>query len=418
MSAYNEIYSSKPIAMNYAEDEEKIWMALLNRNGICEIDKKTKTARICKIFDEEPLDGELLYSHVEKADQKLIFSPCKAKKIAIYNLEDDFMTYIPLEKVEYRCKQNQGDIKFWNIFRNHSHVYLVGYSYPAIVKICMDSMEVTYITDWVEEIETYMEDDDNGGYFADGCVCVGDKALLSVSCTNAVLELNLKTESTRLVKLDVPMEGIGGISSADGENIWIVGKKGKTNKACCWNMRTDKIREYSFSDEDEDIFDPFFAPVCTVSKVYFMPISASGIYEIDIDSGKIQRNQTLELLLKRAGNDSGFWWKILAPKIENNLLIFLTCGDSRWHRYNVITGEFQSGIIYIEENAEDMNQYFDAVYSKLSLQGMIFSERDIPLKYMVNKAIGTEERRPYTRTDELLVGGRIYEQIRRGIQYE
>ena len=65
-----------------------------------------------------------------------------------------------------------------------------------------------------------------------------------------------------------------------------------------------------------------------------------------------------------------------------------------------------------------MNQYFDAVYSKLSLQGMIFSERDIPLKYMVNKAIGTEERRPYTRTDELLVGGRIYEQIRREIQYE
>lgn len=418
MSAYNENYYLKPIAMNYVEDGEKTWMALLNRNGICEIDKNTRTARICKIFDEEPLDGELLYSYVEKVEQYLIFSPCKAEKIAIYNLENDSMTYISLEKVEYQCKQSQGEIKFWNIFRHRSNVYLFGYSYPAIIKICMDSMQVTYITDWVEEVESYMENGDTGGYFADGYVNVDDVVLLSVSCMMAVLELNLKTGSTRIVKLDVPMEGIGGISSADGETVWMVGKRRKTNKACCWNIRTGRIKVYSFLDENEDIFDPFFAPICTVSKVYFMPISASGIYEIDIDSGEIKKNKTLELLLKRAGNDSGLWWKVLAPKIENNLLTFLTCGDLKWHEYNLATGEYQSADICIEENVKDMEQYFDAVYSTLSMKKMIFSEREIPLKYMISKTKRIEEKGLYTRTKDLLAGGKIYEQICRDIQYE
>ena len=39
MKAYNETYYTKPIAMNMVEDNGKIWMSLLNRNGICEIDK-------------------------------------------------------------------------------------------------------------------------------------------------------------------------------------------------------------------------------------------------------------------------------------------------------------------------------------------------------------------------------------------
>ena len=93
MKAYNETYYTKPIAMNMVEDNGKIWMSLLNRNGICEIDKVRGEARICRIFDGEPYDGKFLYSYVVKVSHYLIFSPWEAKNIAIYNLECDSMIY-------------------------------------------------------------------------------------------------------------------------------------------------------------------------------------------------------------------------------------------------------------------------------------------------------------------------------------
>lgn len=250
------------------EDSEKMWMTLLNRNGICEIDKAMGCARICKTFAEEALDKEWLYCCVEKVGNQLIFSPGTAGNIAIYDLETDLISYIPLKYKEYNYRENQDGAKFWNIFRHHTNVYLLGYSYPAIVKVDMKSKKVTYITDWVKLVEENIEIGDDNGYFGDGYVIVDDLALVSVGCMNAVLTINLKTDCTTLRILNVPMKGIGGIASEDGENIWMVGKGNITNRVCRWNMQTGRIDEYLLPDEDEHIVDPFFAPVCIGSKVF------------------------------------------------------------------------------------------------------------------------------------------------------
>ncbi len=50
MKTYGEVYA-RAAALNIAEDDGRIWMALLNRNGICEVDKETDHARIVKTFE-------------------------------------------------------------------------------------------------------------------------------------------------------------------------------------------------------------------------------------------------------------------------------------------------------------------------------------------------------------------------------
>ncbi len=397
MNKYNEAYF-KLFATNVVEDNDKIWMALANKNGICEIDKKTRHTRIIKTFKNEPLMKKFLYCNSIKINNNLIFSPGTAKEIAIYDLEHDFITYIPLKKLQYKCKENQNEIKFWNIVPNQSSVYLCGYSYPAIVKIDMRSLETKYITDWVLDIDRHIEDGDSCGYFTDGYVISGDHVLLPVGCMNAILELNLKTEQTKLKKLEIPMKGIGGISSIDEENIWLVGKGSRTNWIVCWNRYTDIIKKVQLLDLDENIFDPFFAPLCTNSKVFFMPMSAHCIYEMDIEFKEIKKNKTLEPLFE---NKIGYiWseWKTMAPRLHNNCLIFFTNNNLEWHEYNTVTEEVRNYCILLD--IRDLETYFDVVFFEQRKANIVVLEKTIPLKFFMDKILKIKVNNRYSECEQ------------------
>lgn len=326
MKKYNESFFTRVAAMNMAEEGGKIWMVLLNRNGICEVDKKTGQARICKVFKDESLAKKCLYCNVEKVGDSLVFSPWEAQSIAIYNLKSDSITYIPVKKAEQNLKEIIGVAKFWNMIPYHSYIYLLGYGYPSIVKINMVSMEVAYISGWVKDINRDAEMDTEG-YFTDGYHIHGDWALIPMGCMNAVLELNLKTNDINLKRLDVSTKGIGGLSSADGDNIWMVGRGRKSNRIFCWNRLTDYIKEFYLEDVDENITDPFYAPKCVYNKVFLMPFSGNSVYEIDIKTNVIRKNENLVSFTEKIKAPLWPWWKTLAPRVQNGWLIFLTCSD-------------------------------------------------------------------------------------------
>lgn len=396
--------------MNMVEEDGKIWFALLNRNGICEVDRRSWQARICKNFEGEPLNGSFLYSHVEKIEKKLVFAPGMAKRIAVYDLEYGTITYIPLKPLEEQPKESQDEIKFWNTFRYRSCVYLFGYSYPAIIKINMRTMKVQYITDWLEEIEESIDVGDNNGYFADGIVISGDLAVIPVGCMRAVLELNLKTGHVKLRKLKVSMNGVGGISSINGEDVWLVGRGGKANRVSCWNQKTDYIKEFMLADVDENLADPFYAPICTKDQVFLMPMSGPCIYEIKIDTGEVNKSD----ILKRQFRDNRVplpWWKTMAPKLNGDRMFFLTCDDTRWQEYNVITGEVKSYFIHFENNLREIESYFEAVYRELIKKEEIMLETNMPLRYFIDKNSQRGVSDLYKKDDKCLVGENIYQMI-------
>lgn len=407
MRKCKNIYS-KPAAMNMVEDDKKIWMVLLNRNGICEIDKEKRRARICKIFEEESLAEECLYCHVQKVEDRLIFSPARAKKIAVYDLIQDSIIYIPLKKMNRGCKQNQENPKFWNIIRHGTNVYLLGYSYPAIVKINMDSMETTYITDWVDEIDKNIKSGNNNGYFGDGYVMIDNLVFIPVGCVNAVLELNLDTDDVKLRILDISVNGIGGLSSADGKNLWIVGKCSKTDRAYCWNRQTENITEYFLSDEEENKFDSFYAPVCTASKVFFIPMSASHIHEFDLDTKKMKKHKILDKILEDKENPLWPSWKVMCPKLCQNHLIFISSAELDWYDYDILNEKIQKYHIYIYEKANEIKRYFDDVYFNTINKNIKCSEIEIPFEYFMAKVKGNR-RESYTYISNNAVGKHIYE---------
>lgn len=408
MEQYNEIYL-RPVAMNMVEDKDNIWMALLNRNGICKINRITRQANICRIFEDEPLDREELYYHVEKMGKYLIFSPGVAKKVAIYDTKQDSMDYILLKNVEYHYKQRQDNPKFWNIFQHRSNVYLLGYSYPAIIKINMCSMKVSYITDWVEKVEKNIADGDSNGYFGDGQVVIDNLCLIPLGCMNAVLELDFNTEKTKIIKLEIPMKGIGGISSEDGKNIWMVGKGSNTNSVVCWNILKDSIEEFQIPNMEGNVPTPFYAPICTSSKVFLMPLLAPSIYEIDMSVGKVIKNRKLESKFKNRVKAFWPWSKTIPMGLKKDWLTYLSGDDLGWHEYNVRTGEYREYYIFFEENILEINKFFDAISSKWITENKILLEQRLPLKYVVDR--GIKKQKKNERSNENLRGSGIYDQV-------
>ncbi len=409
MGKYNEIYL-RPAAMNTVEEEGKIWFALLNRNGICEIDRATWQAKICKIFEEEPLNRSFLYSHIEKMDNNLIFAPGMASKIAFYDLKNGSMTYIPLKALRDNPKENQKEIKFWNTFKYQSYVYLFGYSYPAIIRIDMRSMEIQYFTDWLADVEENIDFGDVNGYFTDGYVIIGDLALIPVGCRRAILELNLRTGHTKIRKLKVSMEGIGGLASINGEDIWLVGRGSKTNWISCWNRRTGHIKEYLLADVEENLMDPFYAPICTNNQVFLMPMSGPCIYEININTGKVDKSN----ILKREFKNSGIplaWWKTMASKLDGDWLVFMTCDDTKWQEYNVVTGEIKSYFIRFEDGFEEIEPYFEAVYKELNKKREVIPETKLSLRYFIDNNSHLSAINLYKKNQEYLVGANVYQII-------
>lgn len=408
MKKYNDVYY-RPTAMNMVEDGRKIWITLINRNGICEIDKFSHKAIICKVFDDEPIDGELLYCHTAKIGNLLVFSPGTASKIAIYDLNRESLYYIPLQKMEFDCKQNQNEVKFWNILQYHSDIYLLGHSYPAIIKINIESMETLYITDWVNDVENEIENGETSGYFGDGHVIINDMAFIPLGCINAVLELNFKTDCTKLRKLRVSMKGIGGLSSADGKHIWMVGKGIRTNRVACWNKETNEIKEFELADLDETIFDPFFAPICIRDKVIFMPASAPYIYEIDTETEIIEKKRIVERGYKE--DHLWKWWNTMAPKLKDEWLTYLTCDDLGWHEYNIVTGESKKYYIHLENTAET-ERYFDELYLKCIGKSQELLEKKMPLKCFLDKV---NNKKIYEMNTNISFGEKIHEKICKGV---
>ena len=402
---HQEFYS-KPVAVDMVENNEKIWMALIDRNGICEVDKITKKARICKIFEGESIDREWLYNHVEKVGNYLIFSPGVANRIAIYDLHQDVINYIPLRELKFHCKQNQNESRFWNTLRYYSDVYLFGYSYPAIIRINTETMEITYITNWVKEIDDMLEDGDFKGYFGNGHFIINELIIVPFSCGKAVLELNTNTMKTKILKLDISMEGVGGLCSADGENVWLVGKGHATNRIAYWNRRTNIINEFQVPDMKGDIFEAFYEPICTSSKIYFMPMSAPNIYEIEPGIEEVNKSNILKSNLNNIEDPLSLGWKTIAPRIQDHQICFLTCDDFGWNEYNLENQQLKKYYIFLEEY--ESNRYFKAIYLQSKIENKILIERKIPIKYVLKKIIESDSHDYNKKNIILSIGEDIY----------
>ena len=399
------IFFSRVAGPDIVEENDKIWLSMIDRNGICEIDKITRKANVVAIFRNESLLKQRLYFGMAKYKNKIVFAPDMANEIAIFDVNDKSVQYIKLNEVEKKS-MNQQMPKFWKCISHKSDIYLMGYTYPAIIKISMDTLEVNYISDWIKYIEEKKCRVSTCGYISDGYVIKDNKMLLPMGGISALLELDLVTNETKIINVDTPFEGIGGIASIDNKTIWMVGRGNKDNSSLlCWNTEEKEMKKVKIPIDTKDVFDPFYAPKCLGDKVFLFAISAPQNYEID--SNKL----TIKPMNITTGTSSKLFkwvWNTIVPREEAGLLKYISGQNFEWYEYNINTSKIEKYVIELNDS-EQINKYVKE-YSKdyLKKNILVGENEKYSLKFFIEgvKGIGSSNlKNEYIHS---AVGSRIH----------
>ena len=361
------------ICDSVVENGNKIWMTDLHKNGLMEVDKETHCANVLTFFENEAFFAEELFNVVGIVDNKLILTPRAASSIGIYDLLTRKMTYIPLkldvlEKGWY-YKEN---FKFMFSLSYGKYVYLTGYGYPAIIKLNVDTMEITYLTQWIQEIENNRTLLDKG-YLGKGIV-LGNIAYIPLQCTNMVIELNMETSEIVAKYINAPVKGFFWMAY-DGEK-FLLSQRGKNSEiVICWNHETDEISEWKIFD-NIDREEALFQIMVFESEIYFVPYCSTfqHVYIYDrVLKGTKLCNELEYLFCDENAKKIGIR---LVNAYESGMR-FSTYGDNVWHEFDC-----ETHVSFDYEVRVDFKEYLPELKRVFNQEccTKILTEEKLPLK--------------------------------------
>lgn len=274
--------------------------------------------------------------------KRIIFAPSSAKRIAIYDIEQSRWVMLELEN-----KDIEG--KFHDIVVYDHYVFLIGHRYPAIIKIDMEDYTIQYLNDWVEELKTLSGENIPGFVFANK---VNDnKILIPQFLSNIVMELDLKTNLYRLIKIAALKGNIAGLAKTEC-NTYLL----SINVLCEVDGQGIALKIIDLNTVLEKLF---YYAVLDNNCLYIFPIrSARKNTAVMLD---LQTEKSKSVFLQKQGDHYGNFSCIreignkiyLFSRKSNSLIIYDLCKNSCREIQICFKEDFKTYCI------EDENGYMD-----------------------------------------------------------
>lgn len=366
----------------YCIVDDKMWVSPNNINILCEVDYNTKNVIDVKKFSEELFEERYLHGNIMTYKEKIVFQPVQSAKIDIYNIDTGEFESISLTQ-ELGTVENTTEVHFADSFIHNSHLYLIGYKKPVIYKVNLENYEIEQLTTFSREIENSVEnyiDKSDFIYFSYGHIIIDDKAFIPITYMNAILELNLITMESKIIKLNLPFERISAIATEDMCNIWITGKG--TEYIACWNKKNGDIETYKLPNIDENNINmtEFNQPMFKDGKMYLIPVFTKTFFEIDTKTKEIENLEIFQNEVKCYDHIVNFD----RPKLNGDVIGFFSRKYLKYYEYNVKTKECDS--VFIELNTDDkkLGEYCNEYIKQVSKKNKTIPEYIIPLLKFIN----------------------------------
>ncbi len=362
------------------EEEGKAWFVRSQANGLYKFDKKENRAKLLMRFEDFAIDKDFLYLGIEKVGNVLVLAPASASKIVFYDLETDKAEYVELMPIVNRRKvKYKGGVKFLKCYRHGGNIYLFGFEYPAILKIDVNTKQIVYFMDWVQEVERRIKKKFvTMGYVSD-YVVVGECVWALCECANAVLCLDLRTDEIKVVDIGSDLDVHCGICF-DG-NFWVTGYNENANKLLKYNCSFVLEKEvkiclekrdgnmYSFSSQD-NLWISY--PMIDIEEhLLLFSVYPRHVYEFDKVSCEVRILPAFEEILE-VHDERFHYMGILAPRKKGNFVCFITGNDFLWNEYDFV----HDTLIRYEVVAEADEEFLQEK-SKI-MNGRIFRENVAP----------------------------------------
>ena len=360
---------------DYIIDNNEIWFLPFGRNFLCKRDCATQETETF-LIDGMEIDraNEQFYQTILKIGNKILLVPRVAKKMAIFHCEKKEMTYLEVpESIEVHNSMYEPDAaEFWRGFTYEKYFFLLGFGYPGIVRVDSESFDVIVINDWHNDFEKLIQNT-YIGYFANGLVLDGEKAVIPFYGCCACLELDLSTLSGRVLPLDLNYNGIHGISG-DHNAVWITGWGKEDNYLTKWDGKSyERIKIC----EKTAISPLFYPPLEYRDRLFIVPYRYSDkIYCYEKNSNEIfvwKTDKQVPVSEKKT------FYSFMEPKIVGDKLVLVSGASFEWIVIDLITGE--EDIFCIDISGEEPEEEFLAAYYRAcASRNLVIDELLLPLE--------------------------------------
>jgi len=369
-------YSRRVSAYSWVEDEGNIWLPMADKNGICKIDCSSGNTELVMQFPNYDITKKDLYFYSLYMDNKIIFVPYRAEEVAVYDIKKELLEVVPLKHADSLFEGVYSEEnKFVDGLMYGSSAYMFGYSYPAIVKLDINTMKLTYLTDWMAY---YPCSKVHFGFLAEGHAQIGSDVYLAMKNTNMLIRLNLESGVTEVFPIECAEKKIMSVATYSG-NVLLISWEDCGIGVASWNPSTKIIREYRIeTNKYVETTEVYWIPVVTGNCVYLFPLHGDKVYVINLSTGEYFRHREIEKIIADARNVSLLnYYTILSARNVSGRIVFQTGKDYCFHEFDPTTGKISS-YCYLITDSSYMKKYWQAERKDY------LREADMPLPYLLS----------------------------------
>lgn len=354
--------------------EHKLYATALDCNAVWAVDFERKRAEVIKWLDKSDILSAREYLTVCRIGDRLALIPAKSDRVGFYDFRSDTLTYARL--VEPKIKSHEiydQERKFYGGFSVHEDVYLLGATYPAILKIDAGSGKMSYLDAWVEESQDFIPENDMSFYFAHSYLIDGENVYLPGCASGTMMGLNLLKDQMTVYKKHHDIKMLHGIVRGI-ENIWVLASLGNRESLLSWSPENGFMDEIIIEKNQSELIY-WWGPLESDGSLYLFQMNRNAVYRVDLQE---RAAKPCEELMNAIGDipipDTKNRYSLILIGKEEEKIFFHTRWNQKWFIYNTRDQSIESFRIEIFDE-EYENRYWNGLKKK-----PYFMEQELPLK--------------------------------------
>lgn len=340
-------------------------------NGLFSSNLSTGESLFLGRFPKESEVCKNLYAAVALQEGKLFFAPSIAKEIAVYQIAKKMFIKLPVPLIDQVCE----GAKFYSCVVYKKYVFMIGSTIPVVIKIDSQTLEVTCYTDWYIKNKDIFHNCPQDILFRHEAVVVAN-CFYTPSCScNTVLEFNMDTGRSKLLKVGEKKNRYGSICY-DGENFWLSPRF--SGPIVCWHRLKNVVIEYDDLPIMKNVKGVGVSSSIEINRyIYIYFINSPFLLKIDPQTREFE---TVNLKAVKeiffAKKEKGFVYVLKKEGAKSELLVYNIESKKKYTADLVIPGEWcgdirESEKAYLRDQIYNKNNCLVSEYWDASLEGFL-----------------------------------------------
>ena len=185
----------------YIEDDEGYFFSY-EHDGLYRLNLKNWQCGFLTSYGK--MDNERLFSNVVKYNEWLILIPMQADEFMVYNIHTKEKKFLEIPAIAGNYKRSA---KLLAAHLVGDTLYVVGHSYPGIIKIDLLKWKVLLLIDLSQQYGALRDGKDAFRYSK----CYNGKIIIPSACENRVLILDINSDQYKFEEINVSTSGFASV---------------------------------------------------------------------------------------------------------------------------------------------------------------------------------------------------------------